>query len=1062
MRRTLSCLTATTTAAALLALLPGTATAGPLGAAETVVSGTTTDGGVGEAGVAALPDGRFLTVWEAVRPVTTGTAQGLKREIFGRYVAADGTPLGSPALLVRLGGADDATQDVAAPVAQVLSNGRVALAFAGDVKPDTVGAPTPVDETNWQVFAAIVDPAQPLGVLTPVQVTSVGHDAASPVLSDPAWDQQHPDLTEDHGQVRLVWQGDTPATGDGATDIWTVQRGLDLSGSTPPLRLMAGAGATRPRVASLTDGGSTPDSLIAFESVIGGERTTSFRRVLGSTLGVRSSFGVTPGTDLLTPDVTADASTYVIVASRVGAPASERRLVAARGAASPGSDTWSPLLLTLANQADTWPAVSPDLAQPGHFVLSWARRTSTAGTGHYEVVSGRLRPNASTLDEVLQISSVDGDMSQDNAESLRPALASAPGGALLNAWGRVRNNGGAGVAIRRTAARVDLSAELTVSPARPAPARAGLHAADEVTVTITYRNAVASVGSAPARITTTFPGFTRTGAATITPAAGPAPVESGTPGVFTVGRLAIGQGGTITLKGTMDAAAEGTVRTATGTIAPDGLVIEDPAPLNDTATAGVTIDHPLAVTAISRTSPTPTNAATVSWTVRFDQVPAGLDANDLALTTTGPLGATITGVACGVTTSCTVTASVTSGSLGTVGLRLLSTATATDPQGKGLATGNLPFVGEAYDVDRVAPTVTTTALGPDPTNAAQIDYRLDFSEPVTAPVAANLQVTGGTFVTATPTGGGSGPAASWTVGVAPGGDGSVSLEPLAGAASDVAGNPSVAGNEAGRTSDRTRPVMTLSGPATPTNAPYDVVVTASEPVTGLAQGDFTITGGTVDSLTGTGPWAVRVTPTTEGPVVLRLPADSVTDAATNTNLLAQSSTTYDITRPSVTVTSAAGSPTGANPIVFTLAFSEPVTGLTVDELTVSGGTATLTGSGATRTVSVVPAGDGVVTVGVPAGVALDAAGNTSTAGAPVSRTYDSTGPMPTISTTAASPTNAAVLPFRVSWSEPVTGFGPGDVAVDNGTISGWVLTGTVATFDVTPAAEGEVRVSVAA
>lgn len=76
---------------------------------------------------------------------------------------------------------------------------------------------------------------------------------------------------------------------------------------------------------------------------------------------------------------------------------------------------------------------------------------------------------------------------------------------------------------------------------------------------------------------------------------------------------------------------------------------------------------------------------------------------------------------------------------------------------------------------------------------------------------------------------------------------------------------------------------------------------------------------------------------------------------------------------------------------------------------------------------------------------------------------DTTGPVPTITTTATSPTGLAQIPFTITFDENVTGFDQSDVAVTNGTVSNFVaVNATTFTFDVAPTADGAVVVSVAA
>ncbi|SEB54907.1 hypothetical protein SAMN04489844_0486 [Nocardioides exalbidus] len=1039
LRHRLAGVTALTLAASLPALVQAPAHAGALGAGETVISGATTAVGVGESVAAGLHDGRTLVVWEGARNVASGNTQGVKREVYGRILDASGAATGPITLLASMGATDDATQDATDPAVATLPDGKVALVFAGDVLADTTGAPTPTDTTSWQVLGGILDPGA-LTKITPTALTAVAP-------TNPAYDQQHPDVTLDQGQLRVVWDGDTATTGDGTYGVWTTRVPFDLSGT--PTITQVGTG-TRPRVASVNLGGQR--AAIIWEGA-GPERRIQVARVTNGVVTTVPSIGASApagaAIEQLSPDIRG-GSDYRVVWSSNSAGSGYQVFTALFGdnyVADAGTAVTS-------GAHDTWPTVAGDPAQ-GQDVISFARRTSTAGTGHYEVMSGRV--SGTSLVDLAQVSTTDADMSYDNAESMRPALATYLTGAVQHVWSRVRSDAVPGVAIRRSAALVDLATTISVSPARPSPARAGVNAADTVTVTVGYGTTAASVGRVASRLTLAFPGFTQTGS-TVT---GPAVFSAGG---WDVPAMNPGAGGTITLTGSLDAAAEGTVRTATATVAPVGLVVDDPA-TNDTATASTTVDYAPQVTGITRSGSTPTNASSVAWQVTFDQVVSGVLLDDFQLATTGGLSATLASVTCAgaSSTTCTVTATLGSGA-GDVALVVPAGATATDASNKSLATGNLPFTGPAYTVDRQPPSVTTTALGPDPTNASQIEFRLDFSEPVTQPQAAQLTITGGTFASVVRTNAGTGPTDSWTVRVTPSADGQVTLRPGAGTSSDAAGNPSTAGTTtASRTSDRTAPVMTLTGPTGPQRTAYDVTVSASETVTGLTLGDFTVTGGTADQLTGAGPWTVHVVPATEGPVVLRLPAGSVTDAAGNGNAIATSTTTYDATRPDVTVASAAGERTGDNPIVFTLTFTEPVTGLTAGELTVTNGTASLSGTGATRTVSVVPSADGPVSVAVPADVAVDGAGNTNTAGSAVSRTYDTTGPTPQITTSASSPTNAASFPVTITWPEAVTGFTAADVVVTRGTPSGFTAgPGNTWTLSVAPTGDGQVSVAVPA
>ena len=109
----------------------------------------------------------------------------------------------------------------------------------------------------------------------------------------------------------------------------------------------------------------------------------------------------------------------------------------------------------------------------------------------------------------------------------------------------------------------------------------------------------------------------------------------------------------------------------------------------------------------------------------------------------------------------------------------------------------------------------------------------------------------------------------------------------------------------------------------------------------------------------------------------------------------------------------------------TFQYSEAVTGLSVDDITVTNGTAsnfTNVTSGLTWTADIAPTADGSVTVNLGAGVANDAAGNASAAGTAISREFDGTAPTAiSIARTGSNPVLTASAGFRATFSENVTG-----------------------------------------
>ncbi len=161
----------------------------------------------------------------------------------------------------------------------------------------------------------------------------------------------------------------------------------------------------------------------------------------------------------------------------------------------------------------------------------------------------------------------------------------------------------------------------------------------------------------------------------------------------------------------------------------------------------------VAVTSLNIANSTPTNAATVNWTLTFASAVTGVTASNFSLA-----GAAATGSAVGAPTTgnnITWTIPVTTGS--TDGTLTLNLANAT-----GLSAAistSLPFAGQSYTIDKTPPTVlSVTRLTPlgQTTNLTTLTFRVTYSEPVNlnAPAASRFQVVpvGGSSIVGTVTG----------------------------------------------------------------------------------------------------------------------------------------------------------------------------------------------------------------------------------------------------------------------------------------------------------------------
>ena len=118
------------------------------------------------------------------------------------------------------------------------------------------------------------------------------------------------------------------------------------------------------------------------------------------------------------------------------------------------------------------------------------------------------------------------------------------------------------------------------------------------------------------------------------------------------------------------------------------------------------------VQSIALLDASPTNGASVRWTVTFSESVTGVGSGDFALVRTGGLsGGSITGVS-GSGTTYTVTSSTGSGD-GTLGLNLVDDDSIVDvaanPLG-GAGAGNGSLTGQVFTVDRTAPTLVSLTM----------------------------------------------------------------------------------------------------------------------------------------------------------------------------------------------------------------------------------------------------------------------------------------------------------------------------------------------------------------
>ena len=171
-----------------------------------------------------------------------------------------------------------------------------------------------------------------------------------------------------------------------------------------------------------------------------------------------------------------------------------------------------------------------------------------------------------------------------------------------------------------------------------------------------------------------------------------------------------------------------------------------------------------------------------------------------------------------------------------------------------IAAGTVEYVSgnvnaEAHArIERVSPTVVLSTITPSPTNAQDVTFTATFSEPVTlGDGIPGIDVTGGAASNLSP----SGTASSFTFTVTPTGDGEVTVQIPADAASDVAGKGNIASAVSRLTFDRTPPDMILNGSdyieITVGATYYEEGATCDDVVDGDI--DVTVAGNIVDTTT---------------------------------------------------------------------------------------------------------------------------------------------------------------------------------------------------------------------
>jgi hypothetical protein len=374
------------------------------------------------------------------------------------------------------------------------------------------------------------------------------------------------------------------------------------------------------------------------------------------------------------------------------------------------------------------------------------------------------------------------------------------------------------------------------------------------------------------------------------------------------------------------------------------------------------------------------------------------------------------------------------------------------------ALGNSDTATATLVIDTTSPTAIVSSSIEDSTPSAPIPFHIAFNEDVTGFGQTGITVTNGGVSKFTAV-----DARNYDIEVMPNAQGDVTVSVAAGQATDAAGNGNAASNAFTINFSGTITTASFASQITgPTNADViPVTLTFTDTVTNFTAADLVPTNGTVANFSGGGnTYTFHLLPQADGPVTVSIADGAATDSNGNPTRAATFTIVSDRTAPTATVSAA--NPTNADPIVFTVAFNEAVTGLDFSALDVSGGTlGSITPSDSkTYLVQVSPSAEGDVTLTVLSGQVQDLAGNATKQDFVGATVWDNTAPDVTVGTTAVSPTKNSPLHFSVDFTESVVGFDSSKVNVQNGTIANFTGSGGSYAFDVTPGTAGTVSVSV--
>ncbi|MCC2606111.1 tandem-95 repeat protein [Planctobacterium marinum] len=388
-------------------------------------------------------------------------------------------------------------------------------------------------------------------------------------------------------------------------------------------------------------------------------------------------------------------------------------------------------------------------------------------------------------------------------------------------------------------------------------------------------------------------------------------------------------------------------------------------------------------------------------------------------------------------------------------------------------SANTTFSASSTFLNVVPLTVLLSTSESSPTSSSDIPLFISFSRDVVNFIESDLSVSNGTISNL------AGSGSNYSATLSPSADGTVTVDLPANVVDDAVDgsvkNPAATQLSIVYESSPEIPTPSLvigspstgivnSGPVT-----FDITYSNSEQTsltptsialnaTGDASATITVTDGTTNS-----PVVNLTNIAGDGTLGISIEAGTARNGDRQAGSAGPSPTfSVDNTAPTVSIVDFVANPYNSS-FPVTVTFSEDVTGFTIDDLTFTNASLSnfSANSASVYTVTVSPSNDGDVTGNLAENSAQDSAGNGNTAAPGYGMVYDATKPTVTISSPSTDVNAAFITTF--TFSETVTGFGSGDISVNNGTVSNFNQnSGAVYTATITPTTEGQVTIDVAA